>query len=147
MLTMRLLLAVFLSIVCAVSALAAPDDRTIVVGGDRDYPPYEFIDADGKPSGYNVELTRAIAGIMGMKVEFRLGAWSEMLSALKGGRVDVLQGISWSEKRARQIDFTPPHTIVYHAIFARRDSPPAATLEELRGISQGYLRRFTRQER
>ncbi len=137
MMAMRFLLAAVLSLLCVVSALAAPDavdrHRTIIVGGDRDYPPYEFIDADGKPAGYNVELTRAIAGIMGMKVEFRLGAWSEMLSALKSGRVDVLQGISWSEARAKQIDFTPPHTIVYHAIFARRDSPPAATLEDLRG--------------
>ena len=24
----------------------------IIVGGDRDYPPYEFIDKDGQPAGY-----------------------------------------------------------------------------------------------
>ncbi|WP_456236260.1 transporter substrate-binding domain-containing protein [Geobacter pickeringii] len=121
----------------AVSAPAAPEPpdrhRTIIVGGDRDYPPYEFIDKNGQPAGYNVDLTRAIAEVMGMKVEFRLGAWAEMFSSLRDGRVDVLQGISWSEKRAKQIDFSPPHTIVYHAIFARRDSPPASSLEELRG--------------
>lgn len=134
---LRLLAAFLLSLFWSVAALAAPESpdrhRTIIVGGDRDYPPYEFLDQNGRPAGYNVDLTRAIAEIMGMKVEFRLGAWSEMLSALKSGRVDVLQGISWSEKRARQIDFTPPHTIVYHAIFARRDSPPAGSLDELRG--------------
>ena len=39
----------------------SPRIMTITVGGDRDYPPYEFIDKDGQPSGYNVELTRAIA--------------------------------------------------------------------------------------
>ncbi|MBT0892516.1 transporter substrate-binding domain-containing protein [Geobacter hydrogenophilus] len=136
-LLLRFLAAVVLSLFCVAPLPAAPDvpgrDRTIVVGGDRDYPPYEFIDQSGKPAGYNVDLTRAIAEIMGMKVEFRLGAWAEMLSDLKSGRVDVLQGISWSEKRAKQIDFTPPHTIVYHAIFARRDSPPASSLDELRG--------------
>ncbi|AAR36150.1 transporter substrate-binding domain-containing protein [Geobacter sulfurreducens] len=132
---LTVLAALVLVAVGTASAADAPRDRhrTIVVGGDRDYPPYEFIDQNGKPAGYNVELTRAIAEVMGMTVEFRLGAWSEMFSALKSGRVDVLQGISWSEKRARQIDFTPPHTIVYHAIFARRDSPPAAGLEDLRG--------------
>ena len=127
--------ALLLCLLGAVSALAAPEApaRAVTVGGDRDYPPYEFIDRNGRPAGYNVDLTRAIAEVMGMKVEFRLGAWSEMFAALKDGRVDVLQGISWSEARAKQIDFSPPHTIVYHAIFARRDSPPAATLEELRG--------------
>ncbi len=134
---LRFLAAAVLCLLCAVSVLGAPETpdrhRTIIVGGDRDYPPYEFMDKYGKPAGYNVDLTRAIAEIMGMKVEFRLGAWSEMFSSLKSGRVDVLQGISWSEARAKQIDFTPPHTIVYHAIFARRDSPPASSLEELRG--------------
>jgi len=30
------------------------DRALVVVGGDRSYPPYEFIDRDGNPSGYNV---------------------------------------------------------------------------------------------
>jgi polar amino acid transport system substrate-binding protein len=107
--------------------------RTITVGGDRDYPPYEFIDKDGRPSGYNVELTKAIAEVMGMKVEFRLAAWSEMRSALQNGRIDALQGMSYSEERLGEVDFSLPHTIVNHAIFARRDSPLVNTLEELGG--------------
>ena len=40
----------------------------IIVGGDRDYPPYEFLDQNGQPAGYNVDLTKAIADVMGMKV-------------------------------------------------------------------------------
>ncbi len=111
------------------SALAKP----IVVGGDRAYPPYEFLDSNGKPAGYNVELTRAIAEVMGLQVEFRLGGWSEQLHDLKAGRIDLLQGISWSEQRASQIDFTPPHTIVNHAIFARRESPVVSSLAGLKG--------------
>jgi polar amino acid transport system substrate-binding protein len=107
--------------------------RTIIVGGDRDYPPYEFLDSSGKPTGYNVELTKAIAEVMGLQVEFRLGGWSEQLRDLKEGRIDLLQGISWSEQRAAQIDFTPPHTVVNHAIFARRESPAVSSLDELKG--------------
>ena len=106
---------------------------TVIVGGDRDYPPYEFLDKDGQPAGYNVELTRAIAEVMGMKVEFRLGGWSEMRRALQNGKVDVLQGMSWSEERASEVDFSLPHTIVNHAVFARRDSPTVNSLDELRG--------------
>jgi polar amino acid transport system substrate-binding protein len=37
------------------------EKRAIVVGGALNYPPYEFLDKDGKPTGYAVELTRAIA--------------------------------------------------------------------------------------
>jgi polar amino acid transport system substrate-binding protein len=119
----------FLSLCFQVSALA----KTIIVGGDRDYPPYEFLDSSGKPTGYNVELTRAIAEVMGLQVEFRLGGWSEQLRDLKEGKIDLLQGISWSEQRAAQIDFTPPHTVVNHAIFARKESPVVSSLAELKG--------------
>jgi polar amino acid transport system substrate-binding protein len=103
------------------------------VGGDRDYPPYEFIDKDGQPSGYNVELTRAIANVMGMTVQFRLGGWSEMREALQTGKIDVLQGMSYSEERAREVDFSLPHAVVNHAVFARKDSPNVNSLAELEG--------------
>jgi polar amino acid transport system substrate-binding protein len=109
------------------------DDRPVIVGGDRDYPPYEFIDRNGVPAGFNVDLSRAIAGVMGLKVEFRMGGWKEMRDALQAGRVDILQGISFSDQRTRTVDFSPPHSIVSHAIFARRDSPPVRTLDDLKG--------------
>ena len=119
----------------AVTHEVAGVTRTVIVGGDRDYPPYEFVDKDGQPSGYNVDLTRAIAEVMGMKVEFRLGAWSVMRTALKNNQVDVLQGMSYSEERTTEVDFSTPHTIVNHAIFARGDSPVVSSLEDLHGNS------------
>jgi polar amino acid transport system substrate-binding protein len=114
-------------------AAADPGIRTIVVGGDRDYPPYEFLDRDGRPAGYNVDLTRAIAEVMGMRVEIRLGGWAEMRAALQDGRIDALEGMSVSDERDRRFDFTPPHTIVNHAIFARRGTPGVTSLDKLRG--------------
>ncbi|MBK5274694.1 MAG: transporter substrate-binding domain-containing protein [Desulfuromonadales bacterium] len=135
---LRLLIAVVaLVILWPLVTFAAQDagrvPPVIVVGGDRDYPPYEFLDKDGQPSGYNVELTRAIANVMGMTVQFRLGGWSEMREALQSGKVDVLQGMSWSEERSREVDFSLPHTIVNHAVFARKDSPNVNSLADLEG--------------
>jgi polar amino acid transport system substrate-binding protein len=121
--------------VLAGQARAESEDagRTVIVGGNRAYPPYEFLDADGKPAGYNVDLTRAIADVMGIKVEFRFDAWSKLRTGLTDGRVDILQGISFSEARTKTLDFSPPHTIVHHAIFARRGTPAVHSLEGLRG--------------
>jgi signal transduction histidine kinase len=107
--------------------------HAVVVGLDRDYPPYEFIDPSGHPAGFNVDLTRAIAEVMGMTVEFRSGTWAEMRAGLLSGEVDVLQGITYSQERARDLDFAPPHAIIQHAIFARRETPPVASLDQLRG--------------
>jgi len=134
------LILLLLQISAVRAELLAPDyaasgdgEAVIIVGGDRAYPLYEFIDKDGRPAGYNVDLTRAIADVMGMKVEFRFGDWSDMRSGLLKKKIDILQGISYSDDRTSSVDFSPPHTIVHHAIFARRETAPVKTLEELRG--------------
>ncbi len=125
-----------------------PEQQAIIVGGEHSYPPYSFLDKDGRPSGFNVELTRAIADVMGMKVEIRLGSWAEMRRALDSGEIDVLQGMSYSEDRANVYDFSPPFTIVHHAIYARKGSPVVSSLKELAdkevivekdGIAYDYL--------
>lgn len=109
------------------------DTAPMVVGGDRAYPPYEFLDENGRPSGFNVELTQAIAEVMGIQVEISLGAWSDMRQALDDGTIDVLQGISYSAERARLVDFSPPFAIVHHSIYARKDTPVVNALPELSG--------------
>jgi len=110
---------------------AAP--KVVVIGGDRNFPPYEFLDSSGKPAGFNVELSRAIAEVMGMEVEFRLGNWDDARRALQDGSVEVLQGLTYSEARSKDFDFSPPHNIVNTSVFARRGAAPVATLDALRG--------------
>lgn len=133
-----LIASVSTSLVFLIAGLAGAqsrgsEDSLIIVGGDRSYPPYEFLDSDGKPAGFNVDLTHAIAEVMGMKVEIRLGAWSEMRRGVESGTIHVLQGISYSDQRAELFDFSPAHSIVHHAIYARRGSSPVKSLDELRG--------------
>lgn len=121
----------------------------MIVGGDQSYPPYEFIDKDGNPAGYNVELTRAIARVMGLNVEVRLGAWAEMRAALQNGGIDALEGMSYSPERALTIDFSPPHTIVHHSFFARKGVVPLPSLANLRNkevvvLNHGIMQEFLR---
>ena len=70
-----LLLCLALLVLVAGSA-AAEKRETILVGGNRDYPPYELVDKNGQPAGFTVDLLRAIAEVMGMKVEITLGEWA-----------------------------------------------------------------------
>jgi len=55
---------------------------TIVVGGALNYPPYEFLDKDGKPTGCFVELTRAVAEVMKMDIQISLEASNSIFSSL-----------------------------------------------------------------
>ena len=36
-------------------------DQPVRIGGDHNYPPYEYLDEDGLPTGYNIELSQAVA--------------------------------------------------------------------------------------
>lgn len=93
--------------------------KMIVVGGDYNFPPYEFLDKDGLPSGYNVELTRAIARVMGLNVQIVLGPWAEIRKKLESGEVDAVQGMYYSPERDGQFDFSVPHQVVSHTAFMR----------------------------
>lgn len=131
-----LLLAVFFHLLSP-STLPARESPVselpaITVGGDANYPPYEYLDTNGNPAGFNVELTRAIAGVMGMDVRIRLGAWGDMRKALGNGEVDILQGMAFTEERTREVDFAPPHAIVYQSIWARTGED-IRSLQDLRG--------------
>lgn len=110
----------------------AAAEETIRVGGNSGYPPYEFLDKNGAPTGFTVELLRAIADVMGMKAEITVGEWAKMHDALLDGSIDMTLGMSYSEKRERVFDFASPHTVVQHAIFARRDAPRVSSLAELK---------------
>lgn len=108
-------------------------DSPIHVGGDLNYPPYEFINEDGEPDGYNTELTRAIAEVMGIEVEIQLGSWDDIRSRLEQGKLDVLQGMAYSTGRTDNYDFSPPHALVHQSIFARKGTAKVNNLNELAG--------------
>lgn len=131
---------VCIAVLCLAPARGYSQDNVTVkrevirVGGNSAYPPYEFLDKNGKPAGFVVDLVQAIARVMGFDVEITLGeSWTDMRKALEDGRVDILEGISYSEARAKILDFSVPHSYVSHSIFARKGVPPVKSFDELRG--------------
>lgn len=96
--------------------------RIVIVSGDYNYPPYEFLDSDQFPHGYAVELTREIANLMGFEVQFHLGKWAKVRQWLESGEVDLIQGMAYSRERSRQYHFSNPHTQTWRAVFVRKDS-------------------------
>lgn len=105
--------------------------RIIIYGGDRAYPPYEFLDDKGRPSGFNIDLARAIAEEMGVEISFHLESWSEIRQKMDAGKIDMASMI-YSSDLALQFDCSLPHAVLYRTVFSRIDSPPYKTLEDLK---------------
>jgi PAS domain S-box-containing protein len=78
---------------------AASSGGAIVYGGDREFAPYEYLDEDGEPQGFNIHLIRALAREAGLSVEIRLGQRDERMSDFDAGKTDVMF-LSYSEDRA-----------------------------------------------
>ncbi len=114
--------------------LELPTHRPIVIGGDHNYPPFEFLDEKGRPAGYNVDMVRAVADAMGLDIRIRLGSWPDMIHALERGEIDAVQGMFYSSEREKTFDFSQAH-IVNHcvAVTGKGKSPPPSTVGDLFG--------------
>ncbi len=121
---MKKILFLFLLFTLILLPISAVDSikKTIIVGGDYNYPPYEYFDEDLIPSGYSVELSREIGKIMGFEVEFRLGKWAKVREWLETGEIDLIQGMAYSPERAKVYHFSNPHSTTWRAIFINRNS-------------------------
>ncbi|MFP4048235.1 MAG: transporter substrate-binding domain-containing protein, partial [Bacteroidales bacterium] len=113
-------------------SMQAPQKR-IIIGGDYNYPPYEYLDENGQTAGFNVELTKAIAEEIGMKVEIQLGPWTEIREKLNKGHIDALQGIFYTPERDETFDMTPGHTNISYVIVSREDITLPEDLKDLKG--------------
>ncbi len=134
--------AVALSLALAPGALSAqnapvesPGTRpALLVRGDDSYPPYEFLDEHGHPSGFNIDLMRAVAEEADLNIEIDLGPWSVVRGDLESRRVDILTGMFKSAERGVGVDFSDPYVTVPHSVFVRKGSI-IRSLEDAQGMS------------
>lgn len=104
----------------------------LAFGGDHSYRPFHYLDADGRPAGFDVELFRRVAHEGGFEVGFTLGDWSATLAALERGEVDAVP-MFVSPARARRFAFSAPFLSRNHLVFGRLGADYVPHIEALSG--------------
>jgi PAS domain S-box-containing protein len=127
---MKRLLVAFLAALCV---LAGPVKRKVVVGINRDFPPYEFLDPHGKPAGYDVDLLQAVAEVEGLDLEFKADTWNGTMDAFRQARLNMLAGLLHSEAREAFAAFSTPHLVIHYSIFIRRGERTIHGEDDLKG--------------
>lgn len=121
---------------------------TLEIRGDQSFPPYEFINAQGEPDGFNVELFRALAKELGLSYNLKLDNWHRVQNQLKNCEIDATIGMMYSSQRAQYAIFGIPHCIIYQAYACRKNNNFKA-FDDLKGkeiivqngdISHEYLK-------
>ncbi len=97
--------------------------NVLKVGTSSDNPPFEYIDANGELQGLDVDLAKMIAAQMGMEIEFVDMDFNSLIPALMANKVDVaIAGISVTNDRNRNIDFSRRYYVASQSVLVRNDS-------------------------
>ena len=104
--------------------------KTIIVA---DYYPYSFVNEKGLPDGFSVDIAKAVAQVMDLKLEIGVDTWEYAKKALENGSIDFLPMMAYSSERLKSFDFSVPHTIAYDTVFVRKGTPEVVKLEDLSG--------------
>jgi len=95
---------------------------TIYFKGNNDYPPYQLLDEELSPSGFSVDLLKAIAQTMGLNIKIELGPWNQVRTELEQGKIDGLTAMSPSPERSKVVNFSTSYVLITHSIFIRKSS-------------------------
>ena len=107
-------------------AAFAKDWKTVVIGMEGAYEPWNLTDSSGKIVGFEVDLVNDLCKRAGFECKIIAQDWDGMIPGLKAGKFDVIMdGMSITDERKKEIDFSKPYAVSPGAFLAPKDSPLA----------------------
>jgi len=109
-------------LVMGVFSVSFGGERPVYVDGiDAAFPPFSYIDKNGNPTGFDVEVIKWIANEMGFDVKIVPVDWDAIIPTLKAGNIDLIaSGMTITPAREKQGDFTDPYWKINLAVVVRK---------------------------
>lgn len=105
------------------SAAGGEETKTIVVATSPDFPPFESLE-NNEIVGIEVDIMDLIAQDLGMTVKYEQMDFDSVIPGVQAGKFDVgMSGITITEDRQKNCDFTNPYFMASQAIVVTPDSP------------------------
>ncbi|WP_316900338.1 basic amino acid ABC transporter substrate-binding protein [Pseudodesulfovibrio indicus] len=128
---LRIVVVLALTLLLGLSAVANAETTlekvkkagVITVGNSPDYPPFESIGDNGERVGFDVDLLKAIAAKLDLKIQWVTMDFAAIVTAVQSGQVDMgMSGFSISPERAEQVDFSAPYFVSGQVIVVQSES-------------------------
>ena len=120
---------------CAKRESAQKADKSvkpvIVVGSDN-FPPYNYEDANGQPTGIDVDLAKEAFARMGYRPVFSVIDWEDKKELVESGEIDCIWGSFSIDGREDQYRWSAPYMVSRQVVAVRKDSN-IDTLSDLAG--------------
>ncbi|MFM9110938.1 MAG: ABC transporter permease subunit [Prochlorococcaceae cyanobacterium] len=129
-------LAVAVTLLLALPRLPGASATPVwLVGTDPTYAPFEFVETGSQePTGFDVDLIRAVARARGHDVRFVPLPFDGLIPALQAGKLDLaVSAMTITASRAESVDFSRPYFAAGLGVVVRRDGPTITSLEGLAG--------------
>ncbi|QKZ02664.1 MULTISPECIES: transporter substrate-binding domain-containing protein [Pseudomonas] len=95
---------------------------TLRVGMDPTYMPFEMTDKRGEIIGFEVDLLKAMAKSMGVKLELVSTSLDGIIPALLTDKFDMIgSGLTLTQERNLRINFSDPFIVVGQTLLIRKD--------------------------
>lgn len=120
----------------------------IRVGIDHDWPPIESVDEKGKHFGVSASYLKLLEKRLGTRFEIDYSrlSWSDSLSAVKAGELDMLSCAAITTKRKNDLHFSRPYMKQSIVIVARSDVGYVHDLGDLQGKKIAVVRSYATEE-
>jgi len=97
-------------------------EKVYINGIDANFPPFAYVDKNGVPDGFDVKSVDWIAKQMGFKVTHKPMDWDAIIPSLKAKKIDMIaSGMSVTEKREKQVNFTIPYWVIAQVLVTPKD--------------------------
>lgn len=91
------------------------------------FPPFEYVGADGKPTGVDVEIAQAIADDLGVQLEVVDMNFDLLIDSVKAGKADfAAAGMTIKPERLEQVDFSDEYVQSAQYVITKKDSDVSA---------------------
>lgn len=126
---------------------SAKEWKEIRVAIDPTYKPFTFKTADGKPTGFDVDIAQALCDEVKAKCVFVEQVWDSMIPGLTAKKYDtIISSMSITEERLRQVDFTSKYYKTPSKIVVKTDLKSDGTPASLKGKKIGVLKGSTQEK-
>ncbi len=103
-------LALVAAAILALSATAA-NAQAIRIGTEGAYEPWNFVDADGKLAGLDIDVLNELCRRASLECTFVQTAWDTIIPNLNAGNYDVIAaGMSITDERKEAVNFTADYS-------------------------------------
>lgn len=98
----------------------------LVIGTNASFPPFEYT-VGTDIVGLDVEIMHEIANDMGKKLKIENMNFNALIASLQSGKVDmIMAGMTASDKRKKEVDFSDAYYTSTQVIIIRKDDYKAA---------------------